>query len=76
MSGQPDVPTDPGTNPSFRAPAKVAQAKHQITVLQWVIPALDGALVIVTSATPELSVAVSTVRRTGPGRCFSRRGAW
>lgn len=24
VSGQPDVPTDPGTNPSFQTPAKVA----------------------------------------------------
>jgi hypothetical protein len=49
VSQQHDVPTDSGTNPSFQTPPDVAKAQTQLKALQWAIPALTGALVVVTS---------------------------
>ena len=43
------VPTDSGTNPSFQTPPDVAKAQQQLKVLQWVIPALTGAVVVVSA---------------------------
>lgn len=44
-----DVPTASGTNPSFQTPPDVAKAQQQLKVLQWLIPALTGALVVVSA---------------------------
>jgi len=49
VSSQTDVPTDSGTNPSFQTPPHVAKAQQQLKLLQWVIPGLTGALVVVSS---------------------------
>jgi hypothetical protein len=49
VSAQRDVPVDAGDNPSFQTPPDVAAAQRQLKVLQWVIPVLTGALVVVSS---------------------------
>jgi hypothetical protein len=43
------VPAKSGTKPSKRTKADIAQAQEQLDRLQWVIPALTGALVAVSS---------------------------
>lgn len=47
VSRQRDVLLDTATNPSFQTPQDVAKAQRQLKVLQWTIPALTGALVVV-----------------------------
>ncbi len=49
VSEQRDVPTQSGTQPSSATPADVAKAQKQLAMLQWAVPALTGALVVVTS---------------------------
>jgi len=49
VSEQTDVPVGDATNPSFQTPEKVAKAQRQLKVLQWVVPALTGALVVVSA---------------------------
>lgn len=62
-----DVPADSGTSPSFQTPPAVAKAQQQLRVLQWVIPALTGALVVVSALAGEqqrpASVASGVTRR-------------
>ena len=43
------VPARSGTKPSKRTKAEIAAAQEQLDTLQWVIPALTGALVVVSS---------------------------
>ena len=43
------TPSRSGTKPSKRAKAEVAAAQAKLDQLQWVIPALTGALVVVSS---------------------------
>jgi len=38
-----------GTTPGSRTPAEVAGAQRQLTALQWAIPVLSGALVVVSA---------------------------
>ncbi len=49
VSEQRDVPAQSGTQPSSATPADVAKAQKQLAMLQWAVPALTGALVVVTS---------------------------
>ncbi|CAN5374600.1 hypothetical protein BH09ACT10_BH09ACT10_04030 [soil metagenome] len=44
-----DVPVSSGTDPIATTPANVAAAQKQLKVLQWVIPALTGAVVVVSA---------------------------
>jgi hypothetical protein len=44
-----DVPVESGTEPSVATPEDVAKAQRQLKVLQWLVPALTGALVVVSS---------------------------
>jgi hypothetical protein len=44
-----DVPVAGGTDPLPSTPPEVAKAQKQLKVLQWVIPALTGAVVVMTS---------------------------
>ena len=53
VSQQTAVPAESGTTPSSTTPKPVADAQKQLSVLQWVIPALTGALVVVTSVAGE-----------------------
>ena len=43
------VPVEGGTEPTTGTPDEVASAQRQLKVLQWVIPALTGGLVVLTS---------------------------
>lgn len=47
------VPAQSGTAPAPTTPKDVANAQRQLAVLQWVIPALTGALVVVSSLAGE-----------------------
>jgi hypothetical protein len=47
------VPAQSGTSPTSTTPNAVADAQRQLSVLQWVIPALTGALVVVSSLAGE-----------------------
>ncbi len=47
------VPAQSGTTPASTTPKAVADAQRQLSVLQWVIPALTGALVVVSSLAGE-----------------------
>ena len=47
------VPTLAGTEPAASTPGDVAKAQRQLAVLQWAVPALTGALIIVSSLAGE-----------------------
>jgi hypothetical protein len=49
VSAHGDVPAESGTQPTAGTPAEVANAQRQLAALQWVVPALTGALVVVSS---------------------------
>jgi hypothetical protein len=67
-----DVPVEGGTTPSPATPDQVTRAQRQLTVLQWVIPALTGALLVINARMGEqqrpTQVAKGLVRRLLPGR--------
>jgi hypothetical protein len=49
VSEKTDVPAASGTEPAPTTPADVAAAQKQLATLQWVVPALTGALVAVSA---------------------------
>lgn len=49
ISAHKAVPVSDGTTPSAETPPEVASAQKQLAVLQWAVPALTGALVVVSS---------------------------
>jgi hypothetical protein len=50
VAERPDVPVESGTEPSpALTPEGVTGAQQQLAVLQWVVPALTGALVVVSA---------------------------
>ncbi len=49
VSKQTDVPAASGTEPAPSTPPEVAAAQKQLATLQWVVPALTGALVVVSA---------------------------
>ena len=44
-----DVPVEGGTTPNPATPDEVTRAQRQLTALQWVIPALTGAVLVVNA---------------------------
>jgi hypothetical protein len=44
-----EVPVEGGTEPSSDTPEDVAKAQRQLKVLQWVIPALTGAVLVINA---------------------------
>ncbi|MGY1815589.1 hypothetical protein [Blastococcus sp. SYSU D00820] len=64
VSGAGDVPAKSGTKPSKRTKAEVAAAQEQLDRLQWVIPALTGALVAVSSYAGEQQRPSEVLRGT------------
>ena len=44
-----DVPAESGTDPSSGTPHEAAAAQKQLCLLQWVVPAITGALVVISS---------------------------
>jgi hypothetical protein len=67
-----DVPTEEGTQPTFGTPPEVAEAQKQLSVLQWAIPAMTGAILIMNSRMGEQqrpkSVAKGIAQRFRPGK--------
>lgn len=49
VSQRVDVPVEDGTTPTDRTPENVASAQKQLTALQWVIPVLTGALIVISA---------------------------
>ncbi|WP_295657268.1 hypothetical protein [uncultured Nocardioides sp.] len=49
VSQETRMPAESGTQPDTGTPPSVASAQKQLRMLQWAIPALTGALVVVTS---------------------------
>lgn len=49
VSEKTDVPAASGTEPAPTTPDAVAAAQRQLAMLQWAVPALTGALVVVSS---------------------------
>jgi len=62
ISAEGATPSKRGTKPSKRAKADVAVAQGQLEQLQWVIPALTGALVVVSSYAGEQQRASEVLR--------------
>lgn len=69
ISAHQAVPVSDGTTPSSSTPREVASAQKQLAVLQWAVPALTGALVVVSSFAGEqqrpTSVLKSLTKRAG-----------
>src|SRR5215213_4742823 len=67
-----EVPVEGGTTPNPVTPEDVARAQRQLTALQWMIPALTGALLVVNARMGEqqrpTQVAVGLLGRLRPGR--------
>jgi hypothetical protein len=67
-----DVPVEGGTSPSPATPDEVARAQRQLTALQWVIPVLTGAVLVVSARMGEqqrpTQATKGLVRRLLPGR--------
>lgn len=61
------VPAESGTAPAATTPPEVAAAQRQLAVLQWVVPVLTGAIVVVSSFAGEQQRA-SEVRKGVLGR--------
>ena len=49
VSAEPRVPVEDGTTPTPETPADIAAAQKQLAMLQWVVPVLTGALVVVSA---------------------------
>ncbi len=49
VSQQHDVPVSSGTEPTQSTPAEVAEAQRKLSALQWMVPAVTGALVVVNA---------------------------
>jgi hypothetical protein len=49
VSAQTDVPAESGTEPAPTTPDNVASAQRQLAILQWAVPAVTGALVVVSA---------------------------
>jgi len=67
-----EVPVEGGTDPGGETPEDVAKAQRQLKVLQWVIPALTGAILVVNARMGEqqrpAQVSGGLLGRLRPGR--------
>jgi hypothetical protein len=67
-----EVPVDGGTDPTTDTPEDVAKAQRQLKVLQWAIPALTGAVLVVNARMGEqqrpAQVTGGLLGRLRPGR--------
>ncbi len=61
VSQQKAVPVADGTTPTTETPAEVASAQRQLTALQWAVPALTGALVVISAVAGEQQRASQVV---------------
>ncbi len=53
VSEHTSVPVESGTDPSALTPPDVAKAQRQLKVLQWAIPAITGAIVVISAFASE-----------------------
>jgi len=53
VSQQTEVPAESGTEPAAGTPSDVASAQRQLRLLQWAVPALTGALVVISAQAGE-----------------------
>ena len=71
VSQRTDVPAASGTDPTASTPDDVAAAQRQLKALQWAIPALTGALVVVSAYAGEQQRATEVhkgvLQRITPG---------
>jgi hypothetical protein len=67
-----ELPVEGGTDPSIDTPEDVAKAQRQLKVLQWVIPALTGAVLVLNARMGEqqrpAQVTGGMLGRLRPGR--------
>jgi hypothetical protein len=67
-----DVPVEGGTTPGPATPDEVTRAQRQLTALQWVIPVLTGAMLVVNARMGEqqrpAQVTKGLLARLLPGR--------
>jgi hypothetical protein len=67
-----EAPVEGGTDPSIDTPEDVAKAQRQLKVLQWVIPALTGAVLVLNARMGEqqrpAQVTGGLLGRLRPGR--------
>jgi hypothetical protein len=67
-----EVPVEGGTDPSGETPEDVVKAQRQLRVLQWVIPALTGAVLVLNARMGEqqrpAQVSGGLLGRLRPGR--------
>jgi hypothetical protein len=67
-----DVPVEGGTTPNPATPDEVTRAQRQLTALQWVIPVLTGAVLVVNARMGEqqrpAQVSKGLLARLLPGR--------
>jgi len=67
-----DVPVEGGTAPNPATPDEVTRAQRQLTALQWVIPVLTGAILVVNARMGEqqrpVQVTKGLLARLLPGR--------
>jgi hypothetical protein len=72
VSEQTQVPAADGTTPAPSTPDHVAKAQRQLRLLQWAVPALTGALVVVSAFAGEQQRATEVHKgvldRVVPGR--------
>ena len=75
VSQHTDVPAKSGTEPAAATPPEVAAAQRQLRLLQWAVPALTGALVVISSFAGEqqrpasvLTGLADRVTALAPGR--------
>jgi len=70
VSEQQDVPVESGTEPTETTPAEVAKAQQQLKLLQWAVPAITGAMIVVTAYAGEqqrpTSVKAGVLQRLNP----------
>ena len=70
VAQQQDVPVESGTEPAETTPADVAKAQQQLKLLQWAVPAITGAMVVVTAYAGEqqrpASVKAGILQRLNP----------
>lgn len=62
VSRHTEVPAESGTEPSATTPEDAAQALRQLRLLQWAVPALTGALVVVSAYAGEQQRPASFVQ--------------
>lgn len=67
VSARTDVPVASATQPVEATPPDVASAQNQLRILQWAVPALTGAMVVLSSLAGEQQRPSEVSRGCGEG---------